>query len=30
MVQSPNTFNRLSWYEDFMVKKPFGHLRAKI
>ena len=30
MVQSPNTFDRLTWYEDFMVKKPFGHLRARL
>ncbi len=30
MGQSPGAFDRLTWYEDFMEKKPFGHLRSKI
>ena len=30
MIEGPGAFERLSWYDDFMDKKPFGHLRSKI
>jgi acyl-CoA oxidase len=29
-TQSPGAFDRLDSYENFMDKKPFGHLKAKL
>ncbi len=30
MIQSPGAFDRLTWYDDFMKKKPFGHLKSNL
>jgi acyl-CoA oxidase len=30
MVQSKGAFDRLTSYQDFMDKKPFGHLKSKL